>query len=154
MTAHTSVVTNSGTTLAISATLPETYDAAGYASTDMIYTAVGNVEDHGSHGVTANVTTFIPVDTAVVTKMKGAKNYGQKTMRLGNIASDAGQVIMKAASESNNHYSVKITYQDGEVHYLDVIVSKYEYTDGTVDNARTISCTIDICKAPVIVAAV
>lgn len=153
MPAHTTVVTNAGTTLAISAALPATYDAAGYAATGMTYTAVGEVEDHGSHGVTANIAKFTPVDTSVVAKVKGSKDYGSKTMKIGNIAGNAGQVIMKAASESNAHYSVKITYADGETHYLDVLVSKYEYTDGTVDNTRTISCTLEVCRAPVIVAA-
>lgn len=154
MAARTSIVTNSGTTLSVSASLPATYDAAGYGATSITYTAVGNIEDHGSHGVTVNVTTFTPVDTAVVTKLKGAKNYGTKTLTIGNIAGDAGQVIMKAASESNNRYSVKVTYSDGEVHYLDVLVSAYSYNDGTVDAARTIACTLEICRAPVIVAAV
>lgn len=154
MAAHTVVVTNSGTTLSISATLPPTYDAAGYGGTTMTYTAVGEVEDHGSHGVRANMSTFTPVATGVVAKMKGAKNYGTKSVVLGNIAGDAGQVIMKAASESNNHYSVKIAYADGEIHYLDAIVSSFEYQDGSVDAVRKVACTLEICRAPVIVAAV
>lgn len=154
MAAHSVVVTNSGTTLAISATLPATYDAAGFGATTTTYTAVGQVEDHGAHGVSANITKFTPCDTAVVTKAKGSKDYGSKSLTLGNIASDAGQVIMKAASESSSHYAVKITYADGEIHYLDVVVSHYEYNDGSVDSNRTIKCTLELCRAPVIVAAV
>ena len=153
MTAHANTVTNAGTTLSISASLPATYDAAGYAATTITYTAVGQVEDHGSHGVTANVTKFTPVDTNVVSKGKGAKDYGSKSIKIGNLASDAGQVIMKAASESTSRYSVKIAYSDTEVHYLDVLVTKYEYNDGSSDNNRTINCTLEICRAPVIVAA-
>lgn len=154
MTAHTVPVSNAGSTLSISAGLPATYDAAGYGATTITYTAVGDVDDHGAHGVTAAVTKFTPVDTAVVNKVKGSKDYGTMTIKLANIAGDAGQVIMNAASESNNHYSVKITYQDGEIHYLDVLVTKYEYSDSTVDATRTINCTLEICRAPVIVAAV
>ena len=154
MPAHTNVVTNAGTTLSICAALPATYTAAGYAATSMTYTAVGEVEDHGGHGVSANIAKFTPCDTSVVAKVKGSKDYGSKSIKLGNIAGNAGQVIMAAASESNAHYSVKITYQDGESHYLDVLVSKYEYSDGTVDNTRTIAATLEICRAPVIVAAV
>ena len=153
MTAHTNVVTTSGATLSISATLPATYDTAGYGSTLMTYTAVGQVSDHGSHGVTAAITKFTPIDTAVVAKVKGSKDYGTKTIKIGNIAGDAGQVILRAASESNNHYSICITYSDGEKHYLDVLVSKFENADSTVDTARTINCVMDICRMPVIVAA-
>lgn len=153
MTAHTVVVTNAGTTLSISAGLPATYDAAGYQASAMVYTPVGEIEDHGMHGVKANIVKFTPVDTAVVNKAKGSKDYGGKNLKLGNIAGDAGQVILKAASESNNHYSIKITYADGEQHYLDALVSQYEYNDGTVDANRTINCALEICRAPVIVAA-
>ncbi len=154
MPAHTTPVTNSGSTLAICASLPATYDAAGYGATTLTYTAVGDIDDHGAHGVTAAMTKFTPVDTAVVNKMKGSKDYGSKTIKVANLAGDAGQVILKAASESTAHYSVKITYADGEIHYLDVIVSKYEYQDSTVDAARIINCILDLCRAPVIVAAV
>ena len=52
-----------------------------------------------------------------------------------------------------NHYSVCITYPDTEKHYLDVLVSKYEYADGSVDSTREINCTLEICRAPVIIAA-
>lgn len=153
MPAHTVVVTNAGSTLAISASLPATYDASGYGATTITYTAVGNIEDHGSHGVTSNITTFTPVDTNVVAKAKGAKNYGAKNITVANIAGDAGQVILKAASESTAHYSAKVTYADGEIHYMDVLVKDYVYNDGTSDSNRTIGCVMELCRAPVIVAA-
>ncbi len=153
MSAHTDVVTLSGATLSISATLPPTYDAAGYDSTDVLFTEVGQVEDHGAHGVKAAISKFTPVATAVVAKVKGSKDYGTKSIKLGNVAGDAGQIIMKAASESNNHYSIKIAYPDGEKHFLDVLVSEYSYTDGTVDSVRTIAAMLEVCRQPVIVAA-
>jgi hypothetical protein len=52
----------------------------------MTYTPVGEIENHGSHGMSATVTEFTPVDTGVVTKVKGSKNYGTKTMTLGSRA--------------------------------------------------------------------
>ncbi len=151
--AHTVPVTSSGATIAISASLPATYDAAGYGATTITYTAIGDVSDHGAHGVTAAITKFTPVDTATVNKVKGSKDYGAKTLKIANIAGDAGQVILKAASESTAHYSVCITYTDTEKHYLDVLVSKYEYNDGSVDSVREINCVLELCRAPVIVAA-
>ena len=54
--------TMSGATLAISASLPATYNAAGYGATGMTYTTVGEIENFGNHGVTANVTTFTASD--------------------------------------------------------------------------------------------
>jgi len=159
MTVRTAVLTNSGATLAISASIPATYDAAGYAATTIAYTAVGQIETHGAHGVTATMIEFTPVDTAVVAKLKGSKNYGTKALTIGYVPGDAGQVILKTASESNNHYSVKVTYPLGtgestaEVHYLDVIVSKLEYQNGSVNDAQKCNVELAVSRAPVIVAA-
>jgi len=154
MTARTVVQSIAGATLSISAYLPVTYDAAGYQDTGMDWTTVGQVENWGNHGVKANVIEFTPVDTGVVTKMKGSKNYGAMPLIIGSIPSDAGQVICKAASESNNHYSAKLVYYDGEVHYLDVIVSSFEYQDGAANDVSRIAVTLDLCRAQVVVAAV
>jgi len=154
MAQRTIINSAAGATLAISASLPATYDAAGYAATTIVYTAVGEVENFGNHGVTATVTEFTPVDTSVVTKVKGSKNYGTKSITLGSIPGNAGQVILKAASESTARYSVKITYPDTSVHYLDVLVSKYEQQDGAVNDIQKISCDFAVCRVPVIVAQV
>lgn len=154
MAARTVVGTISTATLAISASLPATYDAAGYGATGMVYTAIGEIENFGNHGVTATITEFTPISTAVVAKVKGSKNYGTMALMIGSIPSNAGQVIVKAASESNNHYSVKLTYPDGEIHYMDVLVAKYEFQDGAVNDVMKASVDLAICRAPVIVAAV
>ena len=153
MAARTVVGTISSATLAISATLPATYDAAGYGATTITYTTIGEVENFGNHGVTATITEFTPISTATVAKVKGSKNYGTMALMLGSIPSDAGQVILAAAAESNAHYSAKLTYPDNEIHYLDVIVAKDEYQDGAVNDVMKRSVDLAICRAPVIVAA-
>jgi hypothetical protein len=142
----------SGCTVAISATLPATYDAAGYGATSVVYTAIGQVESYGDHGVTAAITEFTPVDTAVVTKVKGSKNYGNMSLTLGCLPSDAGQDIVQTASESNAHYSLKLTYPDTSVHYMDVLVSKFTDLGGDVNDVHKISAEFAICRKPVIVA--
>ena len=152
MTQRTIVNSAAGATLAISASLPATYDASGYGATTITYTAVGQVENFGNHGVTATITEFTPVDTSVVTKVKGSKNYGTMSCALGSVPGDAGQVILKAASESTSRYSLKITYPDTSIHYLDVLVSKYEQADGAVNDIQKINCDFAICRTPVIVA--
>ena len=154
MAQRTIINSAAGATLAISASLPATYDASGYGATTITYTAVGEVENFGSHGVTAAVTEFTPVDTSVVTKVKGSKNYGTKSLTLGSIPGNAGQIILKAASESTARYSVKITYPDTSIHYLDVLVSKYDQVDGAVNDVQKITCDLAICRKPIIVAQV
>lgn len=143
-----------GAVLSISADLPGTYDAAGYAGSPSInWTPVGQIEDYGSHGVTATVTKFIPVDTGVVAKAKGSKDYGTMSLMLADLQSDAGQVIVAAAAESQNHYSVRIVYPDGEIHYLDVLVAKRINQDGKADSIRMLAVDLELCRKPVVVAA-
>lgn len=159
MTQRATIQSMAGALLSISATRPDTFDATGYQSTDIVWSEIGEVEDHGNHGVRATITEFTPVGTAVVAKIKGSKNYGTKSVMLGYVPGNAGQVIVRAASESSLRYSVKVQYPlgDGEVtpeyHYLDVLVGSAENQDGTVDAVRKLMVELAICQRPVIVAA-
>lgn len=154
MAAPTTVQSLSGATLALSAALPTTYDAAGYGATTMVYTLIGAVENFGNHGVTATITEFTPVDTATVTKVKGSKNYGTMSLTIGSIPSDAGQVMIDAAAESTARYSAKLTYPSGAVHYLDVLVAKAEFQDGAVNDIQKRGVDLAICRKPTVVAAI
>lgn len=159
MTERTAVQTLAGAALAISASLPATYDSAGYGATGITYTTVGQIEDHGAHGVKKNVSTFVAVADSVVQKLAGAKDYGTKSLVVGYVPSDTGQDLIETAVESKAHYSVKITYALGdgeatnEIHYLDVLVTSREFQDGTVDNVRKLAVDFAVCRRPVIVAA-
>ena len=159
MSERTTVQTMSGAVLSISASLPATYDAAGYGATGVAFTVVGEIEDFGEHGLTANVSTFTPVATGVTTKLKGAIDYGTKSLVIGNIPSDAGQDIIEAAATSKDRYSVKVAYpagqgeSTGEIHYLDVLVTKRTWQDGATDAVRKLAVDLSICRAPVVVAA-
>lgn len=159
MPARTNVQSMSGAKLYLSATRPDTFDAAGYASTDIIFTEVGQVESFGNHGVTAQIIEFTAVADAVVQKLKGSKNYGTMSMMIGDVPSDAGQVIIETASESQNRYSAKIVYPvgDGEVtaqtKYFDVLVASKESQGGAVNDVVKLATAMAICKKPVVVAA-
>jgi hypothetical protein len=150
--------TMTGATLAISASLPATYDAAGYGATGISFTTVGKVEDFGEHGGEAQVSTFTPVSDGVIEKFKGSTNYGSMSVMLGCLPSDAGQDIVEAAFASKNRYSVKISYpartgeSTGEIHYLDVLVTRRVWQDGSADNVRKLATTFELCRAPVVVA--
>lgn len=151
----------SGALLALSASRPTTFDATGYADTDAIasWTTVGEVENFGDHGMTAQVLTFTAVADAIIQKLKGAKDYGTMNLVIGNVPSNTGQVLIATASESQNRYSARITYPlgDGEVtpeiHYLDVLVASRSFTDGDVNAIRKLAVGLAVCKKPVEVAA-
>ena len=161
MTARSNVQSNAGATLFISAARPATFDATGYTDTDVFptWTEVGEVENFGEHGVTAQVLTFTNVKDAIIQKLKGSKDYGQMNLVLGSVPGDAGQTLLAAASESQNRYSARLVYPlgDGEVtaetHYLDVLVVSRSFQDGDANSVRKIAVGLALCKKPVEVAA-
>ena len=152
MAAHTAVASHTDAVYAISASLPATYDAAGYGATTITYTTIGKVQDFMPYGAKRPVNEFVPISGAVE-YTKGAARYGQGALVMGDVPADAGQVILKAADASSAHYSLKITYPDTEVHYLDVIVAGWELSGGREGAPMLRTATLAVCKAPVVVAA-
>ena len=152
MTQRTGIESLSGAVIGISASLPATYDVAGYDVSSIIFTPIGQAENFGSHGMVAAVTEFTAIADAVVQKVKGSKNYGTMSLSLGNVPGDAGQALLKIASEAvNTHYSIEIRYPDTAFHYLDVLVTKFEYVDGAVNDVQKVNVDLAICRPPVIV---
>lgn len=152
MAAHTAVASFTDTIYAISDDLPATYDAAGYAATTVVFTVIGKVESFPEFGSEREIKKFTPISGAVEYS-KGVADYGSGQLVLGDIPADAGQIILKAADASANHYSMKITYPDGEIHYLDVLVSGWKLSQATSGEFMKRTATLNFCKAPVVVAA-
>jgi len=150
--AHTAAATFTDTTYAISASLPATYDAAGYGATTITYTVIGKVESFPEFGSERSINEFRPI-AGPVEKVKGAPNYGGGPMVVADVPADAGQIIVKAAEASQNHYSMKLTYPDGEVHYLDVLVTSWRLTQAAEGGFMKRSANLQLCKIPVVVAA-
>lgn len=159
MTARSNIQSTTTTLIALSASRPPTFDVAGYDSTDVIFTTIGEVESVGEHGPQAEVIKFTSVNDGVVQKLKGSQDHGSMDLTVGHVPSDAGQVIAKAAMASQNRYSARITYPVGdgestaETHYLDVIVTQFRYVDGTANDVRKVRFMMEVCKPAVIVAA-
>lgn len=149
---HTSTATFSETLYSISASLPATYDAAGYGVTTITYTLIGRVQEFIAYGAKRPVNEFVPIAGAVE-YLKGAARFGSGDMTMADMPTDAGQVIVKAAQASANHYSMKVTYPDGEIHYLDVIVAAWQLAPAKSGDAMVRTATIGVCKDPVVVAA-
>ena len=81
-------------TLHVSDDLPATEDQAGYEDVAVVYTAVGEVIDLGSLSDETSLITYTPVETGVVRKLKGSRNYGSQTIQYARVFGDAGQVIL------------------------------------------------------------
>lgn len=139
MTARTSA----GTTLAISAGAPATFDATGFAA--LTHTTIGEITDiAGDVGRIYNVVTHNPLATRATQKKKGSYNSGSVQVSLAIDRADAGQIIAQAALDSDATYSFKITEQSGAVVYYQGIVVGFPVNYGGGDVITSGTLTIEI----------
>lgn len=139
MTAQTSA----GTTLAISAGNPATFNQAGFEA--LSFTEIGEITDiSGDVGRTYNVVTHNPLKTRATVKKKGSYNSGSYTAPLALDRDDAGQAVARAALASDNDYAFCITEQNGTKVYHLGIVTAFTTSYGNVDQITSGTISIDV----------
>lgn len=139
------VRTSAGTTLSVSASIPATFNEAGYDA--LAFTAVGEVTDLGEFGREYALVSHNPLASRGTVKKKGSFNEGSITLQLGLDNDDAGQVILKAASVSDNDYSFKVELQSGDVYYFQAQVMSFKTAVGSVDAITGASVTLEITSS-------
>lgn len=139
-----SVKTSAGSLLYISAQTPVTFDYAGYESSNLIFTRVGEITDMGEFGRAYNLVTHNPVDTRGTQKFKGSFNEGSMQLKLGLDTDDAGQILMKAAALSDNDYSFKIVTQNGDKYYAQAKCMSFKPGVGSVDQITAAAATLEL----------
>lgn len=135
--------TAAGTGIAISAALPATSDAAGYAA--LTHTEIGGPDQLGTIGATTNKVEFQPLKGAKQ-KHKGSTDYGSLQPSIALDSTDAGQVLLQTASDPSNNalYSFKVTYPDGAKRYFQGRVFGYPEDVGNADSILMVKPTIEI----------
>ncbi len=145
--AHVGVASYTGNRYYISATLPDTYDAAGYQSTDIVWTEINDVSDFPAYGPKRATGTFTPIN-GNIGKFVGAPNYGSGSFTCADEPTDGGQVICAAAAATNGtHYSMKVVSPDTETDFLDVIIAGWELAPARENVAKTRTGTLEVCDA-------
>ncbi|MCW2395890.1 MULTISPECIES: hypothetical protein [unclassified Sphingobium] len=109
--------TAAGSTLAITATAPATFDAAGYEAGT--FTKVGGVEKIGGVGSVFNKVEFQPLD-GPKDKHKGSRDNGSLSPSMALDETDAGQVLMRTAADDKTSkiYYFKVTFPTGAKRYF------------------------------------
>jgi hypothetical protein len=141
------VRTSAGTTLRVTASAPATFNSAGYTtlfSTSPVPALVGEVTDLGEFGREYALVTHMPVGNRGTQKFKGSFNEGTITLSLGLDTDDAGQIIMKAASISDNDYSFMVTTQNGDKYFFRAQIMSWKVGVGSVDSITTATATLEI----------
>ena len=131
---------NNGTLFYISATLPATYDSAGYAA--VTWTAIRGVRSIGDMGVVWE--TF---DSNAIGGIRHNKRTGKaaNTVPLEMIKiDDAGQTLLKVASASLNSYSFKCLAADGTLYYFTAGCSARANNAGTSASIADIKITLEL----------
>ena len=136
------VRTSAGSTLHVSASNPATYNVAGYEA--LSFTAVGEITDLGEFGREYALVTHNPVGNRGTVKKKGSFNEGTMNMSLGLDTDDAGQIILKAASLSDNDYSFKVTTQNGDIYYFQAQVMNFKVGVGSVDTITAATVALEL----------
>jgi len=141
------VFTSAGTTLTVSASIPATFDGAGYAA---VFTAspgpavVGEIIDLGVFGREFALVTHMPVGSRGTQKLKGSFNEGTLSLSLGLDTDDAGQIIMKTASLSDNNFSFQVTTQSGDKYFFQAKVMSWKVNVAGVDSITTATATLEL----------
>lgn len=142
------VNTTAGTTLEVTTATPATFDQAGYSAIfdGSFETAetVGEITDLGEFGREYALVTHNPIDTRGTQKFKGSFNEGAIALQLALDTDDAGQVLMKAASLSDNDYSFRITTQNGDAYYFQAKVMSFKVGAGSVDSITSATANMEI----------
>lgn len=103
---------NAGSKLYVCAT-PQNNDLAKAdfeALTWVLVTSLGNMDAIGS---STNILTYDTWDKTVVEKSKGLTDAGSPTIEVARLASDPGQIILRAAAlTTNQNYAFKIVRND------------------------------------------
>ena len=138
MTAQTSA----GTSIALSASAPATYDAVGFAA--LTFTALGEVTNIGEFGRVYNLVTHNPLATRRTEKYKGSFDDGSLSLDLAVDRTDAGQILAKAALASDDSYSFQVTYQDGTIDYFSAKTMSFTTNPASVDSILAGSIAIEV----------
>lgn len=142
---------SAGTTFALSAALPATYDAAGFGA--LTFTDVGEVTNIGEFGKVYDLITHNPLATRKTEKLKGAYNNGSATLTLAIDKDDAGQILATDGLDSDAAYAAEVTYQDGSIDYFTVLIMSFTTNVAGVNDVLSGSINIEIDSEIVPVAA-
>jgi len=108
------------------------------------YTPIGEVVSIGDFGKTYNVVKHSPIGDRNVRKLKGSYDAGTMSFEFASQTSDAGQIILKTASDSDLSYAMRIVENDGTTSYFTCQVVSFVKKIGSVDSIVGGTANIEI----------
>lgn len=133
-----------GTQLSVVKGAPATNDSSGFAA--LTYTDVGEVQNIPQFGGSREVPTHTPLDTGIVAKYAGSKNYGESSVTIALDNSDSGQGVLEEGFDGSGDgeiHSVKIADTNHTV-YFQAYITGFQYNWGDANTVTTIDVTFAI----------
>lgn len=134
--------TTAGTTIAVSSSLPATYNASGFSA--LTYTAAGEITDVGEYGKEYALVTHTPIADRKTYKFKGSYNNGSLSLQMASYPADSGQAILITGLDSDASISFKITHQNGDVDYFTGKIMSYRVSVGGADAIKMATVAVEI----------
>lgn len=147
-------ISDIGRTLEVSASAPATEDQAGYEA--LTFTEVLGIGTMGGFGKSHESVTYQLLKTGKTKKGYGAYDNGSFTVEyltVGDYAADAGQAILKAATDGKLYVSCKVTDSAGNVEYFQALVLGDPRGDASTSSSAVRTSQIEIDSDIVYVAA-
>lgn len=135
----TDFTTVAGASLYVSATLPATYNEAGYEA--LTWVEVGGIKSLPSVGGSYSEVSINLVKGGVCIK-KGVKSYGSGSIEFAHALTDTGQIALKTAYDATTAYAFKLLYQDSSADYLCGYVMGVPRNNGGADADRSITAAV------------
>lgn len=126
------IQSTAGAVLSISAGTPATFDVAGYAA--LSYTAIGEITNLGEFGREYAEIIHSPIGTRSKRKLKGSYDEGALDLQLAGDTDDAGQILLKTASNSDSDYAYRLVMQNGDKYYFQAKAMSFKRRPGGVDD--------------------
>lgn len=132
-----------GTCVSVSASLPATFDAAGYAA--LTYTQVGELEAIGEINVTHATVTFQNMCTGKTSTLKGAEEPVTVQLDVALDRDDAGQTILATARKSlTSRVAIKVAEANGDVVYFHGFVMSDTINYGGINEVKKATYNIGV----------
>ena len=138
-------ITAAGSKLYVSATLPATYDKAGFEA--LTWTEIGEVTEVPSLGKVYTIVNHLPLGSRQTIKRKGSYDNGDVDVPYAyDVNDDAGQDILMTAVDDDDSYAFKVDIKDPAQKsvYFTAQVTSAPITIGTTDSIVMKNSTLAI----------
>lgn len=132
---------SAGTTFALATGAPATFDGVGFAA--QTFKPIGKIKNGGEFGKQFEIIKNNYLSQRGTEKRKGTFDAGAINLEV-DLYGDDGQLLCETALDSDADYSVLITLQNGDKHYLRGLVTSFRTKVGGPNDMTGATIAIEL----------